>query len=292
MLPLALTSCPVCGADEPVLGHRCRSTLPPPIVDRPVAEPRAVVRLPPWVTSRRAAIVFWASIVLVILSWWKRDTLPPSSSLAVATHRDPAQTETDRKAFETKIGDTAYQVKPLYRYELTGLVVSAHDTHVFWDYVHRDAGDDLNVADLCVVWGVNALSGSYERASFSSGQYTCFVQWSNGGHGVPFSMAAMGNNHMLTDREDVASAMRSVRAGDQVRFRGWLVEYGNDKGFHRGTSTTRLDTGNGACETVFVDDFEIVARGGGPFRFLFWLGLATAFASLVVWLLAPLRRPA
>ena len=39
--------------------------------------------------------------------------------------------------------------------------------------------------------------------------------------------------------------------------RGWLAGYSNDDGFRRGTSTTRDDTGNGACETIYVDEFQI-----------------------------------
>ena len=64
----------------------------------------------------------------------------------------------------------------------------------------------------------------------------------------------------------MAKKFRTVRVGDQVRFRGFLAEYAHrNKGqpFHRGTSTTRMDTGNGACETVYVTDLDILNRGGG-----------------------------
>jgi len=50
-----------------------------------------------------------------------------------------------------------------------------------------------------------------------------------------------------------------ARTGDQVHFKGYLAEYKLEDGsFERGTSVSRDDQGNGACETVFVTDFEIL----------------------------------
>jgi hypothetical protein len=84
-----------------------------------------------------------------------------------------------------------------------------------------------------------------------------------------FDPAALSNDHLLTDRPGIARAMRKVRIGDQVRFRGHLAEYSHNhegRPFSRGTSTVRNDTGNGACETIFVEEFEILRRGGGPWH--------------------------
>ena len=44
--------------------------------------------------------------------------------------------------------------------------------------------------------------------------------------------------------------------------KGMLANYENQaNNFERGTSITRTDTGNGACETVYVTDFSIVKKG-------------------------------
>ena len=61
----------------------------------------------------------------------------------------------------------------LFDYEITGLVVSKHNADTWWDWVHAASHDHLNVTDLCVVWGDNARSGSYQDMRFSSGQWTC-----------------------------------------------------------------------------------------------------------------------
>ena len=54
-----------------------------------------------------------------------------------------------------------YRIDPLYTYDLHGLVVSRHDSTSWTDYLHRESNDHLNVVDLCVIWGRNAISGGY-----------------------------------------------------------------------------------------------------------------------------------
>jgi hypothetical protein len=52
-----------------------------------------------------------------------------------------------------------------------------------------------------------------------------------------------------------------VRAGDRVRIEGWLVEATAPDGWRWRSSLTREDTGNGACELVYVCAIEV---GAGP----------------------------
>jgi hypothetical protein len=52
--------------------------------------------------------------------------------------------------------------------------------------------------------------------------------------------------------------------GDQVHFKGMLVNYTNPatwRGWWRRSSTSRTDAGNTACEVVFVNSLEVLARG-------------------------------
>ena len=91
----------------------------------------------------------------------------------------------------------------------------------------------------------------------------------------------------------MAKKFRTVRVGDQVRFRGFLAEYAHrHKGqpFHRGTSTTRMDTGNGACETVYVTDLDILNRGGGLWHAMVWVAWAVIALSIVWWFRLPISQ--
>jgi hypothetical protein len=104
-------------------------------------------------------------------------------------------------------------------------------------------------------------------------------------------MRALANNHLLADRPSIVARLRSVRIGDQVRIRGALAEYSHNHGFAftRGTSVTRDDTGNGACETIYVQEVEVLRAGGGSWRFMVWPAVALMFLGLVVWVRAPFK---
>jgi hypothetical protein len=58
--------------------------------------------------------------------------------------------------------------------------------------------------------------------------------------------------HMIPANDTVAQALADVRKHDHVRIDGWLVEADAPDGWRWRSSTTRDDTGGGACEVVYV----------------------------------------
>ena len=235
--------------------------------------------------------VLAASSGVFVLAWWQRDALPPPDKLSPAVFTEPAQQPTDRPAFQTTVGGVTYTVRPLYTYDLTGLVVSKHDADTWWDWIHKAWNDKLNVTDLCVVWGANARSGIYRELDFSSGEFVCYAQTGSSAAWAAFDMTSLSNNHLLTDEPATARVLRSARVGDQVNFRGYLAEYSHTEGFKffRGTSITRTDSGNGACETVFATHAEILRPGNRAWRIAFWLSLCAFVAGIAGWFALPFR---
>jgi len=234
-----------------------------------------------------------AGFGLHLAAGWLRHDLPTPDRLLDSLQQEPEQVEVREQAFNTTVSGVTYTVQPLYRYELHGLVVSMHDTSTWWNYIHREWNDKLNVVDFCVIWGRNAASGAYRKMSYSSGQFVCYFQAPDQESFQAFDMAGLSNNHVLTDDPFVAKRLRSVRIGDQIRFSGYLAEYShnhNGQPFKRGTSTVRSDTGNGACETIYVKDFEIIRHGGGPWRSMFWVAWALIGAGIVGWFRLPLSQ--
>src|SRR2546423_401595 len=63
----------------------------------------------------------------------------------------------------------------------------------------------------------------------------------------------------------VARQIRAIRIGDQIRMRGLLVDYtvssDGREVFTRRTSLTRKDTGNGACEILYVTAVHVLRPG-------------------------------
>ncbi|MFZ6654852.1 hypothetical protein [Undibacterium sp. TJN19] len=231
------------------------------------------------------------SLCLLLVSLWRSEVLPSPNELNPVLLNEPLQTEVKLPAFETTTGGVTYKIQPLYDYDLVGLVVSKHDANTWWDYLHREWNDNLNITDLCVVWGNNVRNGSYTEINFSSGQFTCNFSTRSNEAFAAFDQTAISNNHLLTDKPQLVKIMRKVQVGDQIHFRGRLSEYSHNHGFafKRGTSIVRTDTGNGACETVFVDSFEIMKTGGQPWRKLVWLATILLIASILGWFLQPVR---
>jgi hypothetical protein len=213
--------------------------------------------------------------------------LPTTAEVLPALHAEPRQQTVAAPRFGAHAGNVDYRIAPLAEYDIAGLVVSRHDADTWWDWIHRASNDHLNVVDLCMVWGVNAAEGAYEKMSSSSGQFRLLCQ-------QPRYVRALSNNHLLTDDPHIARQLRRLQVGDQVRIRGQLASYSHEVGFafSRGTSLTREDTGNGACETIFVRDVAPLRRAPAWPQWLRWLGIGLLAFGLVAWWRAPHRpRP-
>jgi hypothetical protein len=232
-----------------------------------------------------------ACAVTLAICIWRREALPDPAALQPSMFAWPLQTETNTPPFFRTVGDVTYKVIPVFEYDLYGLVVSEHDSHGFTDWVHAAASDDLNVIDLCVVWADDARTGIYRQLQFWSGNFTCNFQSSDQASWAKFDIYQISNNHLLTEDPRLARMLRGVHVGDEVHFHGYLAEYEHDHGFHfhRGTSITRFDTGNGACETVYVTDARILASHDRAWRIGIWLSGLGLAVSVIAWLRLPLK---
>lgn len=210
-------------------------------------------------------ILIGVSFFTLLLCFWNRNVLPSQLQAHPLLHSEPTQIATQIPAINVSAGAENYTVTPLYEYELYGLVVSyQHHNGNFG--LHRMWKDHLNVADVCVVWGQNLQDTDLTKLHFWNGQFTCNVQTSDPQAWKRFAVDQLSNNHLLTADKSLRNKITQLRIGDQVKIKGWLSEYRSSKGFHRGTSTSRSDTGNGACETLYVSEVDIIHRPKNPWR--------------------------
>lgn len=236
------------------------------------------------------------ALVGLVAGYLNRDRLPEPGFYDAATAQAPRQTATRRPPFDSRAADQRYRVTPRFDYELHGMVVSHHHSDGWLDiYHHQDWQDYLNIKDICVIWEDNIHSGVYRDLGFENTTWTCWVHWPDGATRRRFRHDQLSNNHLLADRPQVKQAIMAARPGDQVHLRGMLAEYANPaNGFRRGTSTRRDDRGNGACETIYVEEFRIVRRANPGWRRLFtvsaWLSPVAAIGLLLMMALAPVRR--
>lgn len=231
-----------------------------------------------------ARILLPVAALAFVATLFMRHRLPGPDRILEPLLQAPVQTTEDvPEPFDVTRKDIVYTVTPLYSYELWGLVVSYHHSASFVDISHRQWKDFLNTKDVCVLWGRNVETGVYERMRFRNRDFTCYYRYPDRETGELFTENALSNNHLLPADPIVAAAVKKARTGDQVRLKGWLVSYGiKGSPYARRSSTVRNDRGNGACEVVYVTEFEVLREGNAAWRALRKLSLVLGGLALAV----------
>jgi hypothetical protein len=235
-----------------------------------------------------------ASLLAAAAAWWMKDALPPAERMQEGLFEAPLQKRVQGKPIDASVNGVDYRIQPRYSYDLRGLVVSLHDSDSWWDYAHKAWSDHINVVDLCVVWGANARSGAYRGISFSNNQWECHWSTTSSEAWSAFRQDEVANNHMVTGDPAVAKALRAVRIGDQIRVRGYLVDYttwqgGRQLGGARVSSEVRTDSGNGACEVLYIESMETLDSAGRQWRLALKIALGVLILSMIAWLFLPPR---
>jgi hypothetical protein len=237
-------------------------------------------------TSNQAVMI--ASALTLVAAFFNRNDIPGALDFHPRLADAPLQRAIEKSPFTVPYAGVDYRVEPLHSYELHGLVVS-YRQHDGEDSMHRWSNDHLNMADVCVVWSDTAFSPTLGELDFWNGIFTCNVQTRDSYAWSQFKMNQLSNNHLISADPFIRDRVADIRVGDQIRVKGFLARYGAAGGGLRGTSTTRDDTGDGACETILVEEFEIVVPGFSRWRAAMWASLALLIATLAVHFALPYR---
>jgi hypothetical protein len=236
---------------------------------------------------RLTNILIAVSFIWLLVSFWNRNNLPGNIEFVPEISNEPEQTATQQAPFAVVVDDIEYRIEPEYAYDLTGMIVS-YRHHEGNSRMHLQANDHLNMLDVCVVWGDNT-SSQLHKIDFWNGIFTCNVFTRDQQAWDSFDMHQLSNNHLISDDEFVRKQVKKVQVGDQIRVRGYLASYSNEGGGKRGTSTTRTDTGDGACETVYVEYFRIVQPATSYWRISMLVSVLLLLTGLVIHFSRPYR---
>jgi len=211
----------------------------------------------PMTLQRLLTYLFFACALLAGVAYFKKGALPDYRAIQRELYRPPAQNEMFMAAFSFPYRGVTYHVKPVADYELRGLVVSHNDINAIADIYHTK--DSIDTKDVCVLWGANLGTNDYRSVKFWNGPWTCYYRHAGD---TAFDGTGLSNNHLITDSDAVRRAIDGVRVGDQIHLKGLLVNYQPaGVAWWRNTSTVRTDTGNGACEVVFVKELRTLEQG-------------------------------
>ena len=135
---------------------------------------------------------------------------------------------------------------PLAGFSLDGRVLSRKDYRS-----GREA--DWSPTDLTLGWDGMARDEVLDRLDIRQSGRWYHYRWRDDPPLPPREIASSSANmHMIPASTEIARTLAGIRAGQQVRIDGWLVEVQADDGWRWRSSTSRTDTGGGACEVIYV----------------------------------------
>jgi hypothetical protein len=191
---------------------------------------------------------FVLAIAAAIIGWnylHRPITYPPG----ILIPAEPEQTQTT----DSRIDYGDYQLKPLARFAL--------DARVLHRKVYRwDQRASLVPVDLALGWGPMSDQRVLDRIDISQSMRFYWYAYKLPSPIPQEEMISHSTNvHIIPATPEIASRCKSIRAGQLVHLSGDLVEATGHGLSPWRSSLSRTDTGNGACELMFVNEFSILS---------------------------------
>ncbi len=202
-----------------------------------------------------------AGLALFIAGTFYVERFDQALSIHPELLQEPQQELNRDSTFPFEYRGHRYEVEPVADYLISGLVVTHNDISSIADAYHTS--DSVDFRDICLVWGTNLTSGAFRNVEYWSMPWSCHFKPKNRHAYAAFNQAELSNNHLLAADETVRSAIEKFQVGDQIQLRGKLINYWpqGQPETKRKTSLTRDDTGDGACEVLWVEAASILRPG-------------------------------
>lgn len=200
-----------------------------------------------------------ATLLLVSILVWQNGHRRSYAGLGEPIQKELTGETAAHSVIEKKIGSWDVDIDRLYSYEISALVVHTKD------YLGFGVEKRLGPRDLALTWGDVAACNEDSGIKWSQANRFCMyecedMEMHDRLGGVDGISLQMSNTHCIPADGEVWRKLFLVRTGDVVKMKGYLVNVDGEKS--NGTtmtwhsSTTREDTGDGACEVFYIEDIK------------------------------------
>ena len=194
-----------------------------------------------------------ACIAVLVAAWfvYSRINAPITYPPGVLLAGEPEQRV---PPYDVSFNYKKFQLKPL-----AGFVLDARVLHR--KTYRYDPGAALVPVDLAVGWGPMSDQAVLDHLKISQSARFYFYEY-QGQPPIPKEeiISHSTNMHLIPATDEIAARCKSLRPGDLIHLSGLLVQ-ATGPGIGTWTSSlTRTDSGNGACELVWVEDLETIVR--------------------------------
>ena len=158
-----------------------------------------------------------------------------------------------------KIGKTDVKLNYLAKYVTVGRVV---ETFV---YVKYKTSNSLGPMDIGMSWGNMAKDKNHEKISYSMigdrrvRYLISDANWLDRVGGINQVGLEIANVHVIPATPQIEKKIKKIVEDDYIKLEGYLVgaSYKKNNGTYTwNSSLTRLDSGDGACEVMYVTDIK------------------------------------
>ncbi len=192
----------------------------------------------------RKRLLLYALILAWAFLWWSHRSI--GREPGVLTPGDPKQV---RLAGFDQFYRAGHKITPLARFELEARVLGVKRYRF-------DRQARLAPFDLALGWG--RMSDSKVLEAIDVTQAGRFYHWRTERYPIPREeiIRSSSNMHIIPADAGVRGKLSGVRRGHVVSLKGYLVMAEHEDGGVWVSSTTRTDSGDGACEVVWVESLD------------------------------------
>ncbi len=193
---------------------------------------------------KNQALIIIAIIVTAIIVWPDKKIDHGPGIVAPMT---PVQTNLTSSASFTHKN---YTITPLATFYIQAKVLGKERYYI-------DRESELAPIDLALGWG--KMSDDEVLKHFSISQSGRWYRWNTDNFVIPRREVetSSANMHLIPANDKVKTALSFVNEGDVVSIQGKLVSVKGEDGWGWKSSLTREDTGNGACELIWVESITV-----------------------------------
>jgi hypothetical protein len=189
-------------------------------------------------------------VVAAVIFCWGYLHRPIAYPPGVLISSEPEQTLT----FDSPITRGDYELKPLAHFAL--------DARVLHRKIYRwDQRASLVPVDLALGWGPMSNQSVLDQVQITQSMRFYWFAYT---FPPPISkeeiISHSTNVHVIPATAAIASQCKSLRAGELVHLSGDLVEAAAPGRAPWRSSLSRTDTGNGACELMWVNELSILSE--------------------------------
>ena len=198
-------------------------------------------------TIKTINIIYIVLIFIAILSTTIRniyiDVQKPKEKIeSLKNINEPIQTEYQNNK-TLKKGNKTINIDMLYKYEITGRVTNIEK------YNNNEIFSKISPLDVGISWGETANKYNHNKIKYSSiGDRKIYSSYD---YDAVYNSFETSNNHLIPKNDKIKKYLSLIKRNDYIRIEGYLVNVSTNNWYTK-SSTTRNDTGDGACEIIYV----------------------------------------